>query len=161
VSRYIYAILSALPISLMMLWFGYDGIMLTEDKLDKKTGIIEELIIEAEYSELKLKSISTRYNTSIPDHVSKISKELKKGDLITIYKIRGSNNMDFIEKLVKDGKVLIEFDKAPLVPWISFVLGLMLLISVIIYLYQNFSDLFGGDKEKMEDFLDPWRKDKK
>ncbi len=30
----------------------------------------------------------------------------------------------------------------------------------IVYLIRNFSDLFGGDKEKMEDFLDPWRKNK-
>lgn len=161
ISRYIYAVLSGIPIGLILLIFGFKGVTINEDKLFKETGIIKDIRIENIDLIIQIRKSKNIYNTAIPEHISIIEDNLEKGDEITIYKRRGRNSLNFIEKLEKNGKVLIEFDKAPLIPLVSLILGLIITIAGIVYLIQNFSDLFGADEEKMEDFIDPWKKYKK
>ena len=159
-SRYIYAILSALPIGIFLMFFGIKGVSITESKLHKSTGYVKVMSTKGISLVIKLNNSTINFNTAIPEHVELIKENIRIGDKITIYRINGKHELNYIEKLVKDGEVLIEFKKALLVPLISLFLGLIILIAAIVYLIQNPSDFFGGDKNKMEDFVDPWRKNK-
>jgi|GEM_PF-2174923 hypothetical protein len=159
-SRYIYAILSGIPIGLILLVFGIRGISLDEGNLYKRTGVVKELKEKEGLVFLKLNNEYEYYHTGIPERVEIINENIQIGDKVTVYRIKNNEGLYFIEKLVKNNAVLIEFNKAPLVPFISLLLGSLIIIAGIIYLAQNFSDLFGGNKEKMEDFIDPWRKNK-
>ena len=159
ISRYIYAVLLVLPFGIVMFSFGIKNLLVTVDKLEKRTGKIQELTISSSKVTLKLNNSYIIYETSIPERVDILSRELKKGNIITIYKIEGKSN--FIERIDKSSKILIEFEKVYFVSGIISVIGLIILVSSIIYLIKELPDLFGGDKGKMDDFLDPWKKYKK
>lgn len=156
ISRYIYAALLVLPLGIVMFLFGIKNLLLTVDKLEKRTGIVKELNITAQKVTLKLSNSTFIYETSIPEHVKILSKDINKGDTITVYKIKGKS--EYIERVDKKNKVLFEFEKVYFIPGIIMIIGLVILVSSIIYLIKELSDFWGGDKEKMNDFLDPWKK---
>ncbi len=157
-SRYLYAILLGIPIGLILLFFGINGISLDETELHKKTGIVKELRLKDGVVYLKLNNEPSYFHTAIPEQVRIIEENINTGDKVTIYKIKDNSGLCYIEKLTKNGETLIEFKNALLVPVVSLLLGVVIIIAGIVYLIQNFSDLFGGDKEKTKDFIDPWRK---
>jgi uncharacterized protein (UPF0333 family) len=107
---------------------------------------------------LKLDNEPNYYHTGIPERIKIIEENINVGDKVTIYRIKDNNGLCYIEKLTKGGKTLIEFNNALLIPFISLLFGIIIVAAGIVYLIQNFSDLFGGDKEKMEDFIYPWKK---
>lgn len=158
ISRYLYAILSGIPIGLILLFFGINGVSLDENDLHKKTGIVKELRLKDNVVYLKLNNEPSYYHTAIPVQVRIIEEKINTGDKVTVYKIKDNSGICYIEKLTKNGETLIEFKNALLVPVISLILGIIIVAAGIVYLIRNFSDLFGGDKEKMEDIIDPWSK---
>ena len=159
-TRYIYAILSGIPIGIVLFFFGINGVTLNESDLHKLTGIVNELKQEDNIIFLKLNNESNYYHTGIPERVEVILDNINLGDKITIYRIKNNDGLFYIEKLTKGDETIIAFNKALLIPFISLVLGVIIITVGIVYLVRNFSDLFGGNKEKMEHFLDPWRKNK-
>ncbi len=111
-TRYLYAILSAIPIGIVLFFFGINGLTLDESDLHKRTGIVKELKQKDNIIFLKLNNEPDYYHTGIPKRVEAILDNINLEDKVTIYRIKNNDGLCYIEKLTKDDKTIIAFNKA-------------------------------------------------
>jgi hypothetical protein len=143
---------------MIMIWYGSKYLSTEKEDMDIKKGIVQSISMNNNTVFIKLKNRDVKFHTSIPKQVEIILNKLNEGEEVVIYIMKGKNEINYIESLEKDDKVLIEYEKAPLIPLMFLIIGIVITCACIIYLKNNLEDLFGGDKSKMKKLLDPWRK---
>jgi hypothetical protein len=75
---------------------------------------------------------------------------------VQIYKRKGESK--FIQGLYKNGNVLMEYNPPYKAAITTILIGIIFLIITVLYIIKSPYHLWGGDKEKMTEFLDPWGK---
>ena len=153
---YLRAIFIMFPIGVMLIVFGIKGFNTKLDKLDKRIGVITHIKYSDKTAFIKLNKANFYYETSIDYRVETIRKKLNIGDKVQIYKRKGESK--FIQGLYKSGNVLIEYNPPYKAAITTILIGIILLIITVLYIIKSPYHLWGGDKEKMTDFLDPWKK---
>lgn len=149
---YLRAIFIMLPVSLFFIVFGVKGIITKLDKLDKRIGIITNIKYSDNTVFIKLNSVNFYYETSVDYRVDIIKQNLNIGDKIVVYKRKGKSK--FIQRLDKNGSVLIEYNPPYKAAITILFIGVIFLIITVSYIIKSPHHLWGGDKDKMNKFFD-------
>ena len=160
-TSFLRAIFVILPIGIYCLYSGVNGLFTTEEDLNKYTGIIKDIYIGETYDEvieeynkafqIKLKNNKKNLKTFVGNHIDTLKNTINKGDKVVIW--TNSDNLE-IRQLKRNQKAIIKYDRAIFVYVLFLIIGLIFTTIAIGYLINHPEDLWGGDKEKMKQWID-------
>jgi hypothetical protein len=148
-------LLSTLPLGIILSYFGINGIIESpkENELAKHSGNIDTFEIKRIYYRylksfeksyvVKIKGVDTAFLSQVFLYGDTLKKYLPSAKNITIWNYPQAGWKEIV-KMEIDGRLIIKYkDENPILFIIVFIIGLIMIISSIYYVFNYPEDLFG------------------
>ncbi len=151
-TRYLRSIFILIPVGIMLLYFGYEGVTKKIEDFPYHKGVVQDYKLGQKYFKdcecrtktffIYIKQKDFPYITTIQNHIEILKSNINESDSIEIW-TWDKTNYNEIEQVKLNGKLIIPYKKTIGLYVAFLIIGIGLLILCVFYILNSSEDFFG------------------